>query len=203
MISGSEFGALPVHLTLQEILRRCANLPPGSAIVCLNFTTDSQGGTYAGRAGAGRTSARSRMLPCLGKHTVMLGHGVVGRQLLSIEDLAGITADAALRLLNGAPPGSMRIPLQLAGQPIFDWRELQRWGIPESPVPAGASSATGAQPVDRTPVHGPGRGWVPVHPALLIIGLLYQRRARQRAESDSRRNLALAADASRRQTMSA
>jgi hypothetical protein len=38
---------------------------------------------------------------------------------------------------------------------------------------------------------------------LLIAGLLYQRRARQRAEMDSRRNLALAADASRRQTMSA
>jgi C4-dicarboxylate-specific signal transduction histidine kinase len=32
---------------------------------------------------------------------------------------------------------------------------------------------------------------------------LYQRRAKQRAESDSRRNLALAADATRRQTMSA
>ena len=39
--------------------------------------------------------------------------------------------------------------------------------------------------------------------SLLIVGLLSQRRARQRAESDSRRNLALAADASRRQTMSA
>jgi C4-dicarboxylate-specific signal transduction histidine kinase len=37
----------------------------------------------------------------------------------------------------------------------------------------------------------------------LIVGLLYQRRARQRAEVDSRRNLALAADASRRATMSA
>ena len=39
--------------------------------------------------------------------------------------------------------------------------------------------------------------------SLLIVGLLYQRRARRRAEIESRRNLALAADASRRQTMSA
>jgi len=38
---------------------------------------------------------------------------------------------------------------------------------------------------------------------LLIIGLLYQRRARRRAELDSRTSLALAADVSRRQTMSA
>jgi C4-dicarboxylate-specific signal transduction histidine kinase len=39
--------------------------------------------------------------------------------------------------------------------------------------------------------------------SLLIIGLLYQRRARRRAELDSRSNLALAADVSRRQTMAA
>jgi len=39
--------------------------------------------------------------------------------------------------------------------------------------------------------------------AFLIAGLLYQRRARQLAEIESRRNLALAADASRRSTVSA
>ena len=39
--------------------------------------------------------------------------------------------------------------------------------------------------------------------AFLIIGLLFERRARRRAEIESRRNLALAADASRRATMSA
>ena len=39
--------------------------------------------------------------------------------------------------------------------------------------------------------------------SMLIVGLLSQRRARRQAESESRRNLALAADASRRQTMSA
>ena len=39
--------------------------------------------------------------------------------------------------------------------------------------------------------------------SLLIAWLLYERRARQRAEIDSRRNLALAADANRRETISA
>ncbi len=38
--------------------------------------------------------------------------------------------------------------------------------------------------------------------ALLIIGLMFERRARRQAEIDSRRNLALAADVSRRETMS-
>jgi signal transduction histidine kinase len=39
--------------------------------------------------------------------------------------------------------------------------------------------------------------------SFLIVGLLYQRRARRRAEIESRNNLALAADVSRRQTISA
>ncbi len=39
--------------------------------------------------------------------------------------------------------------------------------------------------------------------ALLIVGLLFERRARLRAESESRKNLTLAADTSRRVTMSA
>jgi C4-dicarboxylate-specific signal transduction histidine kinase len=39
--------------------------------------------------------------------------------------------------------------------------------------------------------------------ALLIVGLLFERRARLRAESESRKNLSLAADTSRRATMSA
>ena len=34
--------------------------------------------------------------------------------------------------------------------------------------------------------------------ALLIVGLLFERRARLRAESESRKNLSLAADTSRR-----
>ena len=38
--------------------------------------------------------------------------------------------------------------------------------------------------------------------ALLIVGLLFERRARLRAENESRRNLSLAADVSRRETMS-
>ena len=53
----------------------------------------------------------------------------------------------------------------------------------------------------RTVVGECGRAWL--IQSLLIVGLLYQRRARRRAEIESRRNLALAADASRRQTMSA
>ena len=87
---------------------------------------------------------------------------------------------------------------------MFDWRELQRWDIPESRLPAGSVVRYRAPSLwqqYRGTVLG-AAGVLAVQ-SLLIVGLLYQRRERRRAEIDSRKNLTLAADANRRQTMSA
>ena len=142
--------------------------------------------------------------PLFAPLSVYLGAGVVGGSLLSIADLSRDTADVAVRLLNGAPPSSIRLPARAAGQPTFDWRELQRWGIPESRLPPGSIvryRAPSLWSAYRSTVLS-AVGVLAVQ-SLLIVGLLYQRRARRRAEIESRNNLALAADASRRQTMSA
>ena len=142
--------------------------------------------------------------PLFAAHNVYLGAGIVGGSLMAIDDLSRRTADVAVRLLNGAPPKSIKEPLQLRGEPIFDGRELERWGIPESRLPAGSVVRYRTPSLWRA-YRGMvlGAAGVLAIQSLLIVGLLYQRRARQRAESDSRRNLALAVDASRRQTMSA
>jgi len=110
----------------------------------------------------------------------------------------------AVRLLNGAPPASINVSPQRPDQPIFDWRELERWSIPESRLPPGSVVRYRAPSLWRayrgTVLSAVG---VLAVQSLLIAGLLYQRRARRKAESESRTNLALAADASRRLTMSA
>ena len=88
------------------------------------------------------------MRPCLAAQSVMLGTGIVGGTLMSNDHTRRNVADAAIRLLNGAPPRSVTVPPQPPGQPIFDWRELQRWGIPESRLPAGQRRALSrAEPV--------------------------------------------------------
>ena len=114
------------------------------------------------------------------------------------------TADVAVRLLHGAAPTSIDVPLQVPGQPIFDWRELERWGIPESRLPPGSVVRYRPRSLwQEYKVAVLNAAGVLAVQSLLIAGLLHQRRARRRAEIESRRNLALAADASRRQTMSA
>ncbi len=191
------------ELSLPEILRRCASLPRDSAIFYLTLGTDAQGAAYADERALAELHATANA-PLFGMQSVYFGSGVVGGTMMSIDNLARTTADVAIRLLNGAPPRSINVPPQRPGQPIFDWRELQRWGIAESRLPAG--SVVSYRSPSLWQEHRPtvlGAVGALLVQLLLIVGLLYQRRARQRAEIESRRNLALAADASRRQTMSA
>jgi signal transduction histidine kinase len=191
------------NLSLSELLRRSASLPRDSAIFYLTFGIDAQHRAYADERVLAALHATANA-PVFGVQSAMLGHGIVGGALMDLDVLSRNTADVANRLLNGAPPGSIRVPPQRPGQPIFDGRELRRWGIVESRLPAGSvvryENPTLWQEHKRTVLGAMG---ALAFQGVLIIGLLYQRRARQRAEFESRRNLALAADANRRQTISA
>jgi signal transduction histidine kinase len=191
------------NLSLAEMLRRCASLPDNSAIFYLTFGADAAGAEYAETRVLADLHATANA-PVFGGQSVHLGAGAVGGTMLSVDTLASNTADVAFRLLSGAPPESIKVPPLAPGQPVFDWRELERWAIPESRLPAGSVVQYRAPSLWRayrgTVLSAAG---VLAVQSLLIVGLLYQRRARQRAETESRRNLELAADASRRQTMAA
>ena len=207
----SEFGRFHDRLTfvwsdalsLQEILRRGTSLPDHSAILFVSFGTDAAGATFPDERLFAELHETANA-PLFAGQSVYLGQGIVGGSLLSIDDLSRDTADVAVRLLHGAAPKSINVPLRLPGQPAFDWRELQRWGIPESRLPPGSIVRYRAPSLwsayRNTVLSATG---VLAIQSFLIAGLLYQRRARRRAEIESRNNLAIAADASRRLTMSA
>jgi signal transduction histidine kinase len=207
----SEFGRFHDRLTfvwsndlsVQEILRRCTSLPEHSAILYVSFGTDAAGAAIPDEQLFAELRETANA-PLFAGQSVFLGHGIVGGSLLAIDELSRDTADVAFRLLAGAATTSIDVPARLPGPPTFDWRELRRWGIPESRLPPGSVVRYRAPSIWQqhrgTVLSAVG---VLAVQSLLILGLLHQRRARQRAERDSRRNLALAADANRRQTMSA
>jgi signal transduction histidine kinase len=190
-------------LSLQEILRRGTSLPEHSAILYVSFGTDAAGAAFPDERLFAELHETANA-PLFAGQNVYLGSGIVGGSLLSIDDLSRDTADVAVRLLHGAAPKGINLPVRLPGQPTFDWRELQKWRIPESRLPPGSIVRYRAPSLwsayRRTVLTAVG---VLAIQSLLIIGLLYQRRARRRAELESRNNLTLAADASRRLTMSA
>ena len=175
-------------MSLTEILRQCASLPSDSAIFLATFSSDARGGAYADARVLADLHAAANA-PIFGMHSVMLGTGVVGGKLIDIDEVSRSTADAAIRILAGAPARSVIVPPQPPGNPVFDWRELQRWGIPESRLPAGSvvryRGPSLWQEHRGTVLSAVG---VLALQSLLIVGLLYQRRARRKAEIESRRS---------------
>src|SRR5436190_5226661 len=124
-------------MSFEQLLRRSSTLPPRTAILFYMFGADAAGSAYADERVLGDLHAAANA-PMFAMHSVYFGRGIVGGRLVDIEGLARKTADVAVRILCGAPPSSLRMAPQLQGAPVFDWRELQRWDIPESRLPTGA-----------------------------------------------------------------
>jgi signal transduction histidine kinase len=191
------------EMSLPEILRRCSTLPENSAIYYVAFGTDAAGAAYADDRVFAELHATANA-PMFALHDVYLGAGIVGGRLMQIDELVRRTSRAAGEILNGASPANVAVPPLLPGPPVFDARELRRWDIPESRLPPG-SIVEFRSPTLWTAYRGAvlaGTGALAIQ-ALLIIALLFERRARRRAEIESRRTLGLASDVNRRETMSA
>lgn len=125
-------------LTLSELKRTVASLPPQSFIYYVSVSED----------GAGRKLPMLNVLdavtavanaPVYSWHEGALGHGIVGGRLHSSMNDARETARLALRVLSGERAESIP-PLALDSHSYqFDWRQLQRWQIPESRLPGGST----------------------------------------------------------------
>lgn len=69
--------------------------------------------------------------------TPYIGNGAVGGIVPTAETIAIRAAEMALRIVNGDKAHD--IPIERAPiVPMFDWRQLRRWGISENALPAGS-----------------------------------------------------------------
>ena len=191
-------------LSLAEILRRCASLPPDSAIFYVTLGVDAQGGAYADERVLAELHATANA-PLFGPMSPMLGHGIVGGRLMSIGDLSRSAADVATAILNGAPAGSVACR--------HNDRQANRYSMGASYGGGGlrkaacrrAASCAIAPPACGRNTSSPCSDRSARWPSNRFSSSASCPSAApgDRPKIDSRRNLALAADASRRQTMSA
>jgi signal transduction histidine kinase len=190
-------------LTYDQMLDRTSALPPNSIIFYISSGTFATGSWQGEERTLADLTARANA-PVFGAQGAWLGAGLVGGRLLRTDDLGATTAGVVMRILNGEPPSRITIPPRSIGSAVFDARQLRRWNIADARLPAGSEVRY------RTPSlwRDYRRQMLGVLAALalqaaLIVGLLYQSRARRRAEIESRNSLSIAADASRRMTMAA
>jgi PAS domain S-box-containing protein len=170
-------------LTFGEMLRRAATMPPRSAIFWFLLSEDAAGVPYS-QDRALETMREVASVPIFGMGDHELGRGIVGGPLMRTQGIGQEGADVALRILKGEMPGDINPPPVLFGAPIYDARELQRWGIAESRLPAG--SIVQFHEASLWVQH---RGLVLTAALLFVLQtafltvLLIQRRKRRRAEA--------------------
>jgi len=125
-------------LPMSELQERVRHLPDHSIVLYLSFFKDAQGHEFLNIAEALPMIAGAANVPVFGISDTHLGHGIVGGFVVSFEEQGKIVGRDALEILAGKPPQDIPI-VHGPSLYLFDWRELQRWKLDESRLPAGST----------------------------------------------------------------
>src|SRR5258708_21321327 len=67
-----------------------------------------------------------------------IGYGAVGGLVVSAPPIGEQAGRLALRILKGESPSNIPVTVGDFKKPVFDWRQMQRWGISEKNLPPGS-----------------------------------------------------------------
>jgi signal transduction histidine kinase/ABC-type uncharacterized transport system substrate-binding protein len=174
-------------MSFEDLLKHAAALPPRSAIFWELMIVDAAGVVHEGNVALARLHAVSNA-PIFSYDESFFGREIVGGPFLRVIDSSRQTAAVAVRILGGEKASDIKIPSSQFSTPKYDWREMQRWGISERRLPPGS------EVVFRESTAWDRYRWqiTSILLALLvqsamITWLLFERLARRRAETRSRK----------------
>jgi PAS domain S-box-containing protein len=174
------------ELSFEGMRKRVAALPPNSAIFYALLLVDAAGVPYEHERALEILHSEA-IAPIFGVFDSQLGGGIVGGPLYPTQEVSRESVRLALGILDGESPSSMQ-PLSLGpGTPLYDARELKRWKISESQLPAG-SIVRFKQPTlwDQYEAYVIGAVVIILLQAALLTDLLLHRARRRRAEVNLR-----------------
>ena len=125
------------ELSFEALLKQASALPPHTAIFWELMIVDAAGVVHEGDVPLTRLHAVANA-PIFSYDESFFGSAIVGGPLLLVADSSRQTAAVAIRILGGEKPGEIKVPPVQFASPMFDWREMQRWGISESRLPPGS-----------------------------------------------------------------
>ena len=125
------------EVSFAEACRRAAHMPAQSVLLFAMMDIDATGVPYEQQVALKNLRA-SANVPVFGFFEEQMGNGVVGGRLIPAHELGAESARVAGRILKGERAGSIPAASVPAAVPVYDWRELEHWGIPESLLPPGS-----------------------------------------------------------------
>jgi PAS domain S-box-containing protein len=124
-------------LPLRELLTELSRLPPHTIVLYTTLFRDGAGEPFVPHDVAERITAAANA-PVYGFVDQYLGRGIVGGRLYSMNRHGEEAARLVLQVLSGANPANLPLVEPDASATVFDWRQLQRWGISQSRLPPEA-----------------------------------------------------------------
>ena len=169
-------------LSLDDLTVKMKSLPERSLVLYVFQRAKDEQGRLFDPPDILALLARSASVPIYGMASWQVGRGIVGGYVRNMETNGARAAGIALQIANGAR--AQDIPVDnVTIAPMFDWRELQRWGISESHLPPGSIVRF------RAPSFWDEYKWyaiavisVVIVQSLLIMGLFINHTRRKRAE---------------------
>lgn len=172
-------------LPMDELLSRVAELPEHTIGIYILTLADGAGNAFIPRDILSQISKASSV-PMYGLWDSLLGGGIVGGRVSSAEVEGAQIAEMGLRILNGEKPEDIPI-IKGSNVYMFDWRQLQRWGISESRLPAESIvrfREYSFWELNKWKIMGVLA--LLVIETVLILGLLIHRARRRKAEQELR-----------------
>jgi len=177
-------------LSFEDILKAAASLPPNSAIFWELMIVDAAGVVHEESKALTQLHAVANA-PIFSYTDAFFGREIVGGPHVPVLEAAQQVGAVAARILGGENAGSIKVAPVGMGVPKFDWREMQRWGIPESRLPPGSEiyfRRPTAWELYRAYIFA-AVGALLLQ-TLVILWLLYEHRRRQAAEVLARSTMA-------------
>jgi signal transduction histidine kinase len=173
-------------LPLQNLLTELSHLPAQTLVFLTTLFRDGAGESFIPHEVVEQVSAAANA-PTYGFLDQYVGRGIVGGNVYSFSAHGVETAKLALRILAGTEASEPQVYEAPTNKLLFDWRQLQRWGISESKLPAG-SEVRFHEPStwERYKVQILAITAAILAQALLIAWLLHERQFRHRAERTAR-----------------
>jgi two-component system cell cycle sensor histidine kinase/response regulator CckA len=125
-------------IEVSALFDEVGRLSKGTLILAAPFTRD-RAGLFIDTPEFITELTSHTQLPVYGIYEEGLGHGIVGG-ILTSSTLEGQKAgQLAVRILNGEPADTIPIVTSQSTRAAFDWIRLQKYGIPVSRLPVGAT----------------------------------------------------------------
>ena len=176
-------------MPLRDVRTRVASLPARTAIIYTVMYSDGEGKYLAPIEALSRFAGVANR-PIVVTAETQIGQGAIGGYIAVPGLLGELAGSQALRILQGESPAAIPIREGDVVRPVFDWRQLQRWGVSTSQLPPGSEIRFRQLGVwDRYLWQIIAIIAAVVLQAGLIYRLLYERRQRQSSELVARNTL--------------